>query len=520
MDVKPAFNPYVWRLYTQSSQGEKWLQWAERFDVSERAEEFDFLVKEIRDACEIEYSAVEIAELKNNGFDDTVFFKSGIDLSRVFFQYFNERKNNDYEQIQLLFDEWMDYGLEIHGIPLIESQDFWPAYLLESVSLALYRVNQELFFPYYFNCKFNCFEKICTEFMIPLPELPPKKDYRQRIHYYIMICQTLHEFRLFHGLSPAELCSFIYDFAPSCLDDKDVEELQKPTKVWWVGGNKVDFDFLDNPDQNSMRWQCNTDTRPGDIVVVYCLSPRSYIHSVWRSTCGGFIDPFFYYYAMTYISNPIHVPPVSHLELKENHIFSRNPLVRKNLQGLNGYGMSWEEYEELITIWKSKGFDTSNLPRIQRIKSIPNIVLKDERDVEIYLVEPLLKKLEYVPEDWIRQMPLKMGRGIRYYPDYCIMAHPERGEETARAILETKYTIKNKRELQDSYYQAKSYAIRLRSKCFAVTAREGIWLFQLQKDTFEFDRHIYYTWDDLDNPDKFHIMLVQFGKKTLLKYKI
>lgn len=83
MDVKPAFNPYVWRLYTQSSQGEKWLQWAERFDVSERAEEFDFLVKEIRDACEIEYSAVEIAELKNNGFDDTVFFKSGIDRSII-----------------------------------------------------------------------------------------------------------------------------------------------------------------------------------------------------------------------------------------------------------------------------------------------------------------------------------------------------------------------------------------------------------------------------------------------------
>ena len=81
--------------------------------------------------------------------------------------------------------------------------------------------------------------------------------------------------------------------------------------------------------------------------------------------------------------------------------------------------------------------------------------LSNERDVEITLLEPLLKRLGFDENDWLRQMTLRMGRNDRVFPDYALFANDRRGEESARFIWEAKYRIANERQLKDAFLQAK-----------------------------------------------------------------
>jgi len=92
--------------------------------------------------------------------------------------------------------------------------------------------------------------------------------------------------------------SFLYDFAPNVLrlDDDEPAELPAARRAWFVGGGiraNGDFDYLDAVEASSKTfWQGNKDTLPGDIVVMYCLSPRSSVHSVWRALRNGTTEPF------------------------------------------------------------------------------------------------------------------------------------------------------------------------------------------------------------------------------------
>jgi hypothetical protein len=330
------------------------------------------------------------------------------------------------------------------------------------------------------------------------------------------------EFRKLHNFTPAEFCSFLYDFAPSVLQELEDSEMPRPSKVWFVGGNKVDFEFLDTASiKSTNRWQGNVDARKGDIVLMYCLSPRSYIHSIWRVIKDGFADPFFHYYSVVYLGLPIKLDYViTQKELENNTIWSNNPKVRGNLQGINGYPVKYKEYLELIEMLKEKGQNVDNFPLILQTNRLETDDLKDERDVEIRLIEPFLTLLNYEVKDWIRQMPVKMGRGERNYPDYCFGANPARGEETAKMILEAKYEIKTQKELQNAYFQTKSYAVRLQADKFIIASREGIWIYFPMKGSFKFDSYIQYTWFEIENPDVLHKIKQLIGKQSFKKSNI
>ena len=83
-------------------------------------------------------------------------------------------------------------------------------------------------------------------------------------------------------------------------------------------------------------WACNERTRRGDIVVLYCTSPRSYIHSIWRSNSGGIFNPFDYYHCRTTVCDGILTPHITFKDLKDDEYMSQVPIVRRNLQGING----------------------------------------------------------------------------------------------------------------------------------------------------------------------------------------
>jgi len=496
------FNNFVWELYKNSTEGkeevEKWIP-LETFPDNENADDCD---KTILD------------ELISKGLTNYVI-SAKVNWSNLLLDYFRTISFS-VENAKNIYSSWISEGVKIHDFELISPNNFqhWTTEI-PSISSVLFPAFPEYFFPYNFDFEFNTFRKICTEFNIPVPEVPMKKDWEKRALYYLDLCNALFEFRKINGFSPAELCAFLYDFAPKVLNELEDIELPPPSKVWFVGGNKLDFDFLDNAiNDTESYWQGNVDAKKGDIVIMYCLSPRSYIHSIWRVVTEGFADPFFYYYSLVYISHPIKLDfHITQKDLEKNEVWSKNPKVRANMQGITGYPIKYSEYLELLSMLKVKGEIIDNFPMIKPTSRLNAEFLTDERDVEIKLIEPFLELIGYKPMDWIRQMPVKMGRGERNYPDYCFGANPARGEETAKMILESKFGIKTQKELQDAYFQTKSYALRLQSEKFVIASKEGIWVFQPKKAVYKFDDYFHCNWLEMENPDILHKLQLMIGKQ-------
>src|SRR3990172_230305 len=152
------FNSYIWEIYKRSKQGQETIRLFKNFE-------------------------------KAANFYESIVNK-GIPLIA---------KNRKGKLVELC-----DFGGQ-------ESQnDFYNC--VEYVSFGLYFAYPEYFTPYRFRTKFHIFQEICQEFHIPIPVIPGKNNKNERSLYYIKINQSLFEFRTRYGLSPYEMCAFLYDF--------------------------------------------------------------------------------------------------------------------------------------------------------------------------------------------------------------------------------------------------------------------------------------------------------------------
>lgn len=509
------FNRYVWELYKQSKQGKKNIKTystltAELIEKKFGLGDVEFEVdKENRDVFKT----------------DKVLFN----IAKVVKEYVSKFKINNIDDATNLFEKLVQEGIPFQSLDKnnqLTTVDYfgkrgyendWYEFITQ-ITLGLYLAHPEFFIPYAFFFAFDHVEQICNIFNIPLPSPPGKKNHLERAMYYGQLNQSFYEFRKLHDLLPAEMCAFLYDFILNFIKE-DTKELPKPSKVWLIkgGAKNGDFEFLDDITEDfTSHWGGNIDIRRGDILLMYCLSPRSYIHSIWRAISDGFIDPFFYYRTTVWIGSPIKTVPVTFQDMTNDPLLSKKGLIKAHLQGASGNAFSVEEYNAILNIMKRKGHDISILPKLESATYSESIELRNEKDIEKLLVEPLLKELGYSPNDWIRQMPIKMGRGERNYPDYAFGANPKRGEERTEMILEVKYQISAKKELTDAYYQAKSYALRLQAKIFALASKEGIWIYPYKKDNFYFDHFTHKDWRELTHPDVLHEIMIKIGRKKVL----
>ncbi len=399
------------------------------------------------------------------------------------------------------------------------AEEEWYDYVA-AISLGLHQAHPEYFLPYDFRNHFHKLTEIHEEFGIPLAPAPSKGDKTGRAFYYLDINAAWQEFRQLHGLSAFEMCAFLYDFAKEFVTPTDANDLPLPTKAWMVTGGSGNGDIatVEQATRESVfHWGANSGVRRGDILMMYLVKPKSCIHSIWRATSDGFIDPFFHYHSIAWIAAPIKTMEVSLATLKAHPLLSKKGAIRANFQGPSSKApLSFEEYQAILDLMVAHGQDRATLPVIQAPPVQLEIDLENERDVEIQLVEPLLAQLGYRDKDWIRQMPVRMGRGERNYPDYAIGAVMGRGNESARMIIESKYQLSSKRDFEEAFLQAKSYAMRLQCEVMALAAREGIWIFEKHKDAFQFDHHAYRGWGELNHPDAFHEVLATIGRQAIL----
>ncbi len=519
------FNNYIWSLYQNSKDKKTFTSkdLAEFIQSGERADGNIFITE-----C-------SYFELKNDNIvEDGKQGTEKINIREAIRHHVSEIKISNIKEAEQFFIQLIDDGIEWpfqsegkNFVLCFGGGKFHPSFYedifssIEGLSAGLHDVYPDFFIPYLFSKCFDQFEKICQAFSIHLPEIPGKLKKRDRAMYYLKINKIFYDFRHKHNLSAQEIVSFLYDFALRSIDSnlKTEAHFPAPSRVWFVIGGvglNDDFQYLDSAHDKSISfWQGNIETRKGDIILMWCASPRSYLHSIWRAVDDGFNDPFFYFYSLIRIGKPIKIPPILFSEFSKHPFFRDRPAVRSHFQGRSGTAFSIEDYASIIEILQDKKFDISILPSPPESQFFDDINLHNERDVEQMLVEPLLLNLGFSEDDWIRQFPLKMGRGKCYYPDYILGGKPIPGDERAFALIECKFNIETKKELKDAFVQAKSYALRLLSEIFILAAKRGVWIFERRKEGFSIDHFLYKTWKELSHPDNLHQISLIIGKRKV-----
>ena len=364
----------------------------------------------------------------------------------------------------------------------------------------------EAFIPYYFCYNYNVLDKIAEEFEIELPEIPVKKDYEGRFFHYGEICMTLWEFREKHNMSPYELWAFLYDFAPKYIGGTEsyiIKDLPEPKGAYFIGGSKDDI-FLDGNEEKITCWQCDPDTRAGDMIVMYLKTPVSAVDSVWRSVSVGFNDPFFYYYRCTYIARPVSIKRITQKQLQQDSVFKEVPIVRKNMQGINGVELLPSQYNHLMDI---AGAD---VPRLEFIVSEGSQDFNREMDVENKLIIPLLKKLGYNENEYTKQLYIEIGNhNHALIPDFVLLPKQSKGHCSAFALIEAKLYISNQKQLEETKTQARSYAVQLKSKYAVIADKNKIWVLSSSDDYSEEIFSV--SWDEINNADVFSKLLKLIG---------
>ena len=421
----------------------------------------------------------------------------------------------DYEINECAYKDFNDFSMDVSSIIHREVTEYGSTFRkivqdMPHFSVRLYAESQQFAFPYLYPVHFFRVQEICDTFGIMLPPLPQKTKYEDKCLYYIKLCRVFYEFRCQHGLSPQEFCVFFYGFAQHFISKPLTDEIPRPLKSYLVGANpKEDHAYLQTIASSSIHyWQGNSETRVGDILLMYELAPYSHISSIWKALSPGYDDPFRYYPGVVWIGQPVVIPPVSLDELKDDPVWAQKGLIKANMQGVSGRACSREEYAALLKILQQKNFDISNLPALPEVAARRDIHLTCERDVEKHLLEPFLTQLGLTENDWLRQMPLRMGRGVRYYPDYVIHAAAERGNEKGAFICEAKFRISGEKQLKEDFFQAKSYALRLDCRGLLLASCEGIW-FSFARDNYDFKKIEFFDWQALTDPDVLHTVRMQ-----------
>jgi len=403
------------------------------------------------------------------------------------------------------------------------------------ISLAAMYVFDDFYYPVLFISNYEDFQKTCRLLGIEEPEeMPLQKDIEKRCLLYVEICKKLEEFRVENELERADVCALFYKYAPIYFADQEEivtaeNMLPSPTRIWFAGANKNDHNTFLKEDTSV--WQGNPQTQVGDIVVIFALAPYSHIHSVWRAVKDSTFNPFDYYCSRIKVAHRVEVPHITLNEIKNDDILKELPIVRKNMQGLNGVEINLATYKLLQEMFgqKDKKFDCSTLPQSDRaelnIDYDPNE--DKEKGVEEKILIPILTRLGYSEEDgvdWTRQLVQRLGRKEKGIPDFVFFPKGDSHQRTAPFLIEVKKDFKNAKQLKKDFGQGVSYARTLHSPLMGICDMEQIRIYESDKNGLYYDeknpKFCAYWGDIIAKDEVFADLKKIIGKESILKIKI
>lgn len=340
---------------------------------------------------------------------------------------------------------------------------------VQEFSMLFYKYAPTLFLPYFFPLQFAYLKRIIKKYDLNLEykgyyydllNVPAEQQYHERCIYYGTFCFVMHTFAKENNLTPAELCAFLYDYELRKQKDELEEEegqldLSRGSHVWFIGGS---YEGIEKSLSTAL-WQSNPKTRRGDILVFYEKHPAKSINSIWRAVEDGIADPFFYYYGYTYMRDKLEVPAITLDELKADAYFSKHALVKKNMQGVNGWPMSAEDYKNLARMLEAKGFDPELLPELEVHNPPKGLVYFDRADgltpeqvVHQKQVVPLLARMGWrLDRDFIEQVPYQVQRGKRH-KNVVIDAVLHHEDETMPMVIITeRYEMDTDKALEEAF---------------------------------------------------------------------
>lgn len=350
---------------------------------------------------------------------------------------------------------------------------------MDALSTFLY-LNQPFFKPILLSSRFAIIQQNCDQLGIELPSYPKAHDYKAALMWYFDLCTVFNQFQKEYEMTDAEFCACLYGLAATMKDDEQKKALPRPVNVWLTGASKGDVLFLENSESNDLLWTCNENTRRGDIVVLYAVSPYSCIHSIWRADSEGTFNPFDFYQNRTRVTEGVKLlHPISLKELKADTEFGTLPMLNNNLQGVNGKHLPSWAYNALLRMIAAKGDDISKIPVLYETKDWKYEHKASEKHVENEILIPFLHDLGYTDTDWSRQLRLKSGRkGEREIPDFVFFPHGEKRFEKAPFMIEAKWIMRSEKERNDAFSQARSYARMLDAPIFGICDEERLIIFQ------------------------------------------
>ena len=106
-----------------------------------------------------------------------------------------------------------------------------------------------------------------------------------------------------------------------------------------------------------------------------------------------------------------------------------------------------------------------------------------KKEVEEYIIKPLLKQLGYSEQDYVQQLYLEIGNhNHALIPDFVLLPEKHHGHQSAFAIIEAKRSITRQKELDEALSQVRSYAKLLGAKYAAIISQEKVWIYSTEDD--------------------------------------
>lgn len=478
-------NKFLWNTYIESLGGQIWIKFFS--DLRTHYQEKNPQLKEFIRKWVSEGTLKESYD-PDPQIDAVLFCIS--EVQSAIAEGLSSGKITNPDDAQKLYRDLGDLVTESESGLEEEEEDLFIVDDVPNLSIALFCLFPKYFFPYFFNLNFHALKRIFEEFGIFLPPVPKKSDYDARYYYYLELLKSLQDYWTSLGLDTVQLPVFLYGFAPEVvsLNLPMLEALPEPKRAWFVGGgvSNGDYERLEKSTSETYTfWTGNSDTEAGDIIVMYCIGPRSIVHSIWRAVQPGTVEPFRHYFQTIRMGYPIKVSPIHFSEISKDPILGTMPLVRSKFQGINGKLLPKQYYDRLLQLLDKNGTDVGKLPRLKD-REQAKLILRSERDIETKVLEPLLIQLGYKSSDWLRQVKLRVGRSEKVIPDYLLNVIKDSATKTVTAdwVWEAKFSISNNEQLARDFSQVCSYARLVGARGVGLVSKEGIWIC-LRSNDFE-----------------------------------
>ncbi len=420
------------------------------------------------------------------------------ELTTAIYTRFRVSAHNPAE-IGRLVDRWLDIFIH-YGFGEWENEEkaLWDDFILLTtkqqkrefagsihlISCALYHISEH-FKPLLLPNDFPRIQRSCDILGIELPPIPHTDNYGNYLYYYYDICTAFKKFQQANNLTDAEFCACLYDFAPNFLNDEQPQEtdLPSPTNIWLTGASKYDVEEIERGGLKESVWACNERTRKGDIIIIYAVSPNSFLYAIGRAKTDGYFNPFNYYHCCAVFTGGMHLPHIPFKELKQHPYISQIPIFKKNLQGINGVELSPRDYAEIVALIRGHGC-TDPLPELLHIANCDMPEVHNEKDVEESILIPFLTQVGYTSDDYTRQLVQQFGRNEKGIPDFVFFPHElMRHNHNAPFLIEAKYDMRQSAiERDKAFRQAFSYADKLRCSLFAVCDKERFTLYAMPRN--------------------------------------